>query len=157
MPEITEDTVMSKFISEERYQQLISEDGTNYVSGCVARAQDVAPFCKSPEEAYKNCRLDYNGTPFRECVDNDKPIYVMRFTSEKCESAGIPTGYEPPCTNTGFVGSKDHLIPETVYKSKTEITSGAIYCIDSKGRETMVAYYDAKKHKFVKVKGVKSE
>ena len=83
-------------------------------------------------------------------------MYVIRFKSDYCPSndefAKVDPSQpwnQPPCTSTGYLGSKERLIPEYSYGRGHEITDGAIYKIDSNGNETMIAYW--KNNKFNKI------
>ena len=93
-------------------------------------------------------RLDYQGTPYKELADNNGDMYVMRFTSDYCPSNsdypkmdGTEKWNKPPCTGTGYTGSKEHLVPEYTYGLGQEISDGVIYKVDCEGRETLVAIW----------------
>ena len=128
-----------------------SIDPKTQETGCASRAEDVVPFTNNAKEEYNNLRLDYNGTVFKEIADNNGDVLVMRF---KTDAADCPSNSDypkmdasqpwnkPPCTGTGFTGSKEHLIPEYSYGLGKDIVSGAIYKIDVNGNETMVAIWN---------------
>ena len=119
------------------------------LSGCVSKANDAAPFTYNLKSAYNNLRLDYAGNPYKEILDADGCMYVMRFTSKdsvKLSNTNIPV-FGPPCTGTGYLGSVDFLIPE--YDAKNlRITKGAIFKIYSNGNEYLHYYW--KKGKWVR-------
>lgn len=149
VPPITEDTVMQKVISKDQYQGYIREkDPKIQVSGCASKAVDVAPYTNNLKQAYESLRLDYNGTPYKELAENKGDMYVVRFTSDYCpNNNNYPKMDEtepwnkPPCTGTGYTGSKEHLIPEYTYGRGQDISDGAIYKVDFKGKETLVAMW----------------
>lgn len=80
----------------------------------------------------------------------------MRFTSSTCpDNTALPNrtnGNTPPCTETGFTGSDNCLIPEMMYE-ESPITNGAIYEIDKEGNEVMVGYWNGKRFVSVDEKG----
>ena len=149
VPLITEDTVMQKVISEEQVKEYIrKEDPKVQVSGCASKAVDVVPYTNNISQAYETLRLDYQGTPYKELADNNGDMYVMRFTSDYCPSNsdypkmdGTEKWNKPPCTGTGYTGSKEHLVPEYTYGLGQEISDGVIYKVDCEGRETLVAIW----------------
>lgn len=52
-------------------------------------------------------------------------------------------GNVPPCTENGFTGRDNCLIPEYYYNYKeAPITNGVIYVIDQLGNEKMVATWN---------------
>ncbi len=118
------------------------------VGGCVAKAKDAAPFCKNPKGAYKNQRLDYPKSEYTDIAENvNGEIFVLRFTSDKfptnrkLPNRGNKNG--PPCTEAGFTGSDNCLVPEYFYnREKFMITDGAIFMVDQHGNERIVAYFD---------------
>lgn len=57
---------------------------------------------------------------------------------------------DPPCTEAGYTGSDNCLIPEYYYQY-SEISNGAIYEIDQDGNERMAVYWDEDLNKFVEV------
>lgn len=65
VPHPTEDTVMQKVVSEEQIQRYIEPNEVELkqyggiIGGYISKAEDTAPFTKTPKEAYENCRLDY--------------------------------------------------------------------------------------------------
>lgn len=160
VPEITEHTVMQKVITEDAYQKYIDKERTT-VKGCASKASDITPYTNNVEEAYKNIRLDYPNSSFEKDANNNGDMYVMRFTSKDCPSnsdyptVGPETRYTPPCTENGFLGSSDLLIPEYEYSKDngSPITDGAIYKIEHDGTETIVAYWDSDYGYFMPVKG----
>ena len=125
------------------------------VWGYVSKAEDSAPFTKTPEDCYNNARLDYDGTPYKK---PEESVYVIRFTDGK--NYEIPYNSEfggenmdsQPCTGNGYIGNYEHLIPEyKVYPEKDNgaiITDGAIYRINPDSSEELVAEYNKKHHKF---------
>lgn len=148
--DVTEDTVMQKVISPYQFSEYTKENSPRTdVSGCASKASDVAPYSNNIEQAYETLRLDYNGTMFKEPAENNGDMYVMRFTSDYCPSNseypkmdGSELWNKPPCTGTGFTGSSKHLVPEYTYGSGQAISDGAIYRVDAKGNETMVAFWN---------------
>ncbi len=129
------------------------------VWGYVSKAEDSAPFTKTPEECYNNLRLDYDGTKFKT---PDESVYVIRFTDGK--NYEIPYNSEfggenmdrQPCTGNGYIGNSEHLVPEyKVYPEKDNgavITDGNIYRINPDGAEEKVATYNNKDKCFELVK-----
>ena len=82
IPNPTNDTLMSKVISEETYKMYISNgirSGT--VAGCVTKAIDVANY-KTYNELYEKLGLHYDGSPYKTA---DK-MYIMKFTSVDTEN-----------------------------------------------------------------------
>ena len=82
IPNPTNDTLMSKVISEETYKMYIS-NGTRSgtVAGCVTKAIDVANY-KTYNELYEKLGLHYDGSPYKTA---DK-MYIMKFTSVDTEN-----------------------------------------------------------------------
>lgn len=125
------------------------------VWGFVSKAEDSAPFTRTPEECYNNLRLDYDDTPYK---NPEQSIYVIRFTDGT--NYEIPYNiefngekdYPQPCTGNGYVGNSKNLIPEYKVYPKGEdgalITDGNIYRINPDGSEELVAEYNKKHHKF---------
>ena len=78
----------------------------------------------------------------------------MRFTSRNCpDNNMIPdrtNGNSAPCTESGFTGSDNCLVPEFMYP-ESEITDGAIYEIDKDGNESMFAVWNTKDKFFEKI------
>ncbi len=149
VPTISEDTVMQKVISEEQVKEYIRpKDPKIQVSGCASKAADVAPYTNNSRQAYETLRLDYIGSPYKEIADNKGDIFIMRFTSDYCpdnsaypKMDGTEPWNKPPCTGTGYTGSKEHLVPEYTYGRGQEISDGAIYKVDYEGNETIVAIW----------------
>ena len=80
-------------------------------------------------------------------------MYVMRVTSDYSPSnkeyPKTSEGSKPPCTDTGYTGSKENLIPEYQYpKDGAPIKDGAIYKVDHQGNETLVATWNKKTKEF---------
>ncbi len=157
VPEITKNTVMQKCIPEEDALKYLSGEYTS-VGGCVTKAADAAPFTGNVKQAYENLRLDYVGTPYKELVENGGELYIIRYTSSDIpKNADIPKlnpKYGPPCTESGFLGSSEHLIPEYCLKKKGKITGGAIYKVSSEGSESLLGYWDDSIGHFVEEIGV---
>lgn len=156
VPDLTENTVMQKVIDEGTFKGYLAGD-YNTVGKCVARAEDSAPFTNNPGEVYENLRLDFKGSDYGNvAADTAGKVYVVRFTSPKSTSYNndnLPNATNdniPPCTETGFTGSDNCLIPE-YYFGYSEISNGAIYVIDQDGNEKMAAYYDERKEKFIEL------
>ncbi len=150
VPEIDQDTVMQKVIPADSVGKYLDGSFTQ-VGGCVAKANDAAPYTTNGEAAYKNLRLDYPGTKY-EGFQSGEDMYVIRFkyTDDYVPSnSDIPlqADNKPPCTGTGFLGSEEHLIPEYTH-DYTDISDGAIYKIDKDGNEIMVAMWDPFENKF---------
>ncbi len=152
VPEITSDTVMQKVVSKQVAEHYLNGDFKE-VGGCVARAQDVAPFVNNGADAYRELRLDYPGNDALRGLEKNSDMYVVRFTSEKPFDTHYPdysTNYHP-CTSTGFTASPDHLIPEYDYRERARPSDGAIFKIDAKGNETLVGMWNNKLTRFVRV------
>lgn len=156
-----ENTVMQKVIGVdtgdvekdlERYLNPRDFNGAAceaHVTGCVAKAEDAAPFTKTPQECFDNLRLDYSETPYQ---NPNQAVYAIRFTNGT--NYEVPYGAEfagnkecaAPMTGNGFTGSAHHIIPENTVQpvdSKGAIvTDGEIYRINPNGAEQKVAYYD---------------
>ncbi|MEQ2040986.1 hypothetical protein [Mediterraneibacter gnavus] len=177
VPHPTEDTVMQKVVSEEQIKRYIepSQDKIDeyggLFGGCISKAEDAAPFTKTPKEAYDNLRLDYENNPYQY---GEVPVYAVRFNVGKDEinKLSIPYGNEfseegknypldKPMTGSGFTGSREALIPEYVTvsngedKSKSNITpiDGMIFKIseDESGKpeEKLYAIWDDEDDRFV--------
>ncbi|MCR4832575.1 MAG: hypothetical protein K5900_03280, partial [Butyrivibrio sp.] len=148
---VTPDTVMQKVIPQGTVDGLM-DGGWNTVRGCTSKAVDAAPFTGTPEQAYRNLRLDYNGTPYKDIVDKGEDIYILRYTTDdvpkNVDYPKLDPKYGPPCTETGFLGGNDYLIPEYTHTSQAKITDGAIYKVSPDGTEKMVGYWDASKNGF---------
>ncbi len=146
--DITPNTVMQKAIDQKTLDGYLS--GTYTTAGsCIAKAEDAAPFTNNPDDVYKNLRLDYKGSDYGNIAANpDGKVFVMRVTTTAGpDDISLPNrsnGNTPPCTETGFTGSDNCLIPEYYYKY-SPITNGAIYEVDQDGNERMKAYWDGKK------------
>ena len=77
----TNDTLMSKVISEKAYLEYISNgERSSTVFGCVTKAADVAEY-KTYEEFYEQLGLHYEGTPYKSA---DK-MYIIRYISPNTE------------------------------------------------------------------------
>lgn len=158
----TESTVMQKVIGVDtgniekdlsRYLNPTDKNGVPQsadVTGFVAKAEDVAPFTRSPQECYENIRLDYEGTMFK---DPNQPVYVLRFTDGTNYEIPYNAQFDghckdkQPCSGNGYLASEEHMIPEfKVVKDDEDngaiITDGAIYRLNPDGSEELVAYYN---------------
>lgn len=123
--------------------------------GFVAKAEDSAPYTRSPQECYDNLRLDYEGTQYK---DPNQSVYVLRYTDGT--NYDVPYGKEfggtkereQPCTGNGYIGSREHIIPEYEVRSENGkgavITDGSIYRISSDGKETEIARFDEDEKRF---------
>ena len=81
IPNPTNDTLMSKVITEKAYLEYISNGNrSNTVFGCVARGEDVAGY-KTFEEFYERLGLHYDGSPYKSA---DK-MYIIRYISSDTE------------------------------------------------------------------------
>lgn len=117
VPKVNEDTVMQKVITPEQFTDYTKNiTPRTDVSGCASRASDVAPYTKNMKQAYETLRLDYEGTIYKEMVENNGDMFVMRFTSDYCpqntefpKMDGSQPWNKPPCTGTGFVGTDIEL------------------------------------------------
>ena len=127
------------------------------VYGFVAKADDVAIFAQTPKECHDVLRLDYKGTPYR---DPEQAVYVIRFTNGTnyeipySSEMGGTTKMEQPFTGSGYVGDRDHVIPEFKVKQQAngqgaEITYCEIYLISSNESEKLVAVFDKKEKEIV--------
>ncbi len=126
------------------------------VYGFVSKVQDSAPFTRTPQECYYNLRLDYDGTVY---TNPQQPVYIIRFTNGKNyeipynKEFGGKKDWPQPCTGNGFIGNKEHLIPEyRVYpqnKQGAVVTDGAIYRINPDGNEELVAIFNESDKIFV--------
>ena len=77
----TNDTWMSKVISEDAYKEYISNGKrSDTVFGCVTKAEDVANY-KTYKEYYEQLGLHYEGGPFKTA---DK-MYIIRYMSSDTE------------------------------------------------------------------------
>ncbi|MDP4180486.1 MAG: hypothetical protein Q8942_05260 [Bacillota bacterium] len=144
---IKKDTIMQKVIDEDQLKAYLDKDNPKRVmSGCSSKAADVAPFTNNVKESYDNLRLDYSGNKFKGPSENGGSAYVMRCTSNYCpnnaEHPVINPYTTPPCTGTGFLGSKDHLLPEYTYGRGQEISDGAIFKVDKNGNESLHAVWN---------------
>ncbi len=155
VPEITKDTVMQKVISAKLYEMYMKEkEPFTFVSGCISKAEDAAPYTKTIPQAREALRLDYPNSPY---TDKDNDMYILRFKSEFCQTnEDIPKvdgNNTPPCTGTGFTGSAEHLIPEYTYeKFKASMEDAVIYRLDSDGNETLAAVWNGKNFVSAEVK-----
>lgn len=151
VPAVTQNTVMQKVIPEDTYNKYIdAKNPLTKVTGCVSRGVDVARICTDFDSIYENLRLDYcpddgKTNPYKEIIDkpNGKVIYLIRFTSDYLPTNdSYPIGWTAPCTGTGFLSSKYHLIPEYTYGGFDDmILDGAIFAVDASGEEHIVAYW----------------
>jgi hypothetical protein len=153
---ITEDTILQKVIDKNQVDAYLNKDKPKrLIGGCVSKASDVAPFTNNLDEAYKNLRLDYCKTPFKEAAENGEPMYVLRCTSSFKPSNNdcpvINDFTQPPCTGTGYLGSDSHLLPEYSYGRGHQITDGAIFTVDKDGNERLYAVCDKNNLRFEKV------
>lgn len=149
IPTPTSKTVMQKIISRDdldRYKR----DG--HIKGFVTKAADAVPFTETPSDCYQNMRLDYCDTPFR---NPNESVYAIRYTDgvaysipySKEFSASSVLEQRQPFTGNGYVGCKEHVIPEYLVDINRapfgiEPTAGEIYEIFPDGREALVARYD---------------
>ncbi|MBQ2982940.1 MAG: hypothetical protein IJD58_12625 [Lachnospiraceae bacterium] len=168
---IKDDTVMQKVVPKGAvdFYFTVPQEGGVKIGGCNAKAADAAPYTTNAKEVYGNLRLDYEGEEkvkedgsveytggrmYKNLADTDGKVNVIRFTSSFCpDNTSFPnrnTGNSAPCTETGFAGSDNCLIPETLY-DRSPITDGAIYEIDKDGNESMVAVWDKDMNQFIKV------
>lgn len=77
----TNDTLMSKVISEDAYKEYISNGKrSDTVFGCVTKAEDVANY-KTYKEYFEQLGLHYEGGPFKTA---DK-MYIIRYMSSDTE------------------------------------------------------------------------
>lgn len=161
---ITEDTIMQKVVSKgavDFYFTVPNEEGIK-VGNCCAKAADAAPYTTNSKEVYENLRLDYKGDKIEEpdgsirytggryyenLAKTGGEVYVLRFTSKTCpDNKSLPNrtnGNSAPCTESGFTGSDNCLIPETMYE-ESEITDGAIFMVDKDGNEYLAAVWNTK-------------
>ena len=148
---ITADTIMQKVIPEWSVRGYCKE-GWKTVGNCCAKAEDAAPFTGNVKMAYEHLRLDYTGNPYKAMAKNGESMYILRFTSKVTpDNSQLPTrfnGNTPPCTENGFTGSSQYLIPETSY-GWSDITDGAIYEVDFEGNESLVAVWNKKQFKSI--------
>lgn len=161
VPSVTEDTIMQKVIPDETFRKYIGKEPMDAgkkvgLAGCVSRAEDAAPFTSNPEAFYKNLRLDYKGTPYKEKAEKKGSVYVIRGT---CGYTPTNDDYpkvdkdnwwnNPPCTGQGFAGADDELIPEYTYGPEGyPMNEGAIFMIDSQGNEYLAAVWNPRTEKF---------
>ena len=165
---ITEDTIMQKVIPKETMESYISKEWKT-VRNCASKAADAAPYTTNSKEVYENLRLDYKGDKIEEpdgsirysggrdyenLAKTGGEVYVLRFTSKTCpDNKSLPNrtnGNSAPCTESGFIGSNNCLIPETMYE-ESEITDGAIFMVDKDGNEYLAAVWAGKKFSKVEV------
>ncbi len=147
---ITTDTVLQKVVSKDDAIKYI-EKGWNTLTGCFSKAEDAAPFVYNIQSAYVHLRLDYNENPYKEVMAKKGEVYVLRCTLKEASITNddYPTsakGYPPPCTETGYTGSPEYLIPEYCKKydpnALVKIQEGAIYCLNYDGEEKLIAVFD---------------
>ena len=120
-----------------------------HVMGCVAKAEDAAPFTTTPQECFDNLRLDYPRTDYQ---DPNQSVYVIRFTNGTNYDIPYSTefgggkAYPAPMTGNGFTGSEQHVIPEnTVVPENNKgaiVTDGEIYRVNPDGSEELVARHN---------------
>lgn len=125
------------------------------VYGFVSKAEDSAPFTRTPQECYYNLRLDYDNTVYNS---SEQSVYIIRFTDGTNydipydKAFGGKKEREQPCTGNGFVGNKENLIPEYEVRPKNNkgavVTDGAIYRIDPDGNEEKVAQFNKRDNSF---------
>lgn len=160
----TQDTVMQKVICVDKGN--INEDLKEYLNpvdrdsgkakdadvyGFVSKAEDSAPFTRTPQECYENLRLDYDETKYKY---PDQSVYVLRFTDGTnydipySKEFGGTKEREQPCTGNGYIGNEKNIIPE--YEVRREhnqgavVTDGNIYRINPDGTEELVAEYNSR-------------
>ena len=173
VPDVTSRTIMQKVVPECGLEEYINPDTIKKpwlregaVGGFVAKAEDAAPFTNSMSETYESMRLDYCTSPYTDAEQN---LYIVRFLTDESDivkyeipyspefkgdmTASNPNqqqipnrtnGNTPPCTENGFTGSSQYLIPETYYE-RSKIEEGAIFKIDNMGNESLVAIFDGSK------------
>lgn len=151
---------MQKIVSKDDVINYV-EKGWNTLTG-GSKAEDVAPFVYNIQSAYVHLRLDYIENPYKDVMANEGDVYVLRCTlnNPNITNDDYPTldkGYSPPCTETGYAGSPEYLIPEYCKKLNPDdlviIKEGAIYCLKYDGKETLIAVFELaeKGGKFVDV------
>ncbi|WP_292139414.1 AHH domain-containing protein [Butyrivibrio sp.] len=152
VPEVTGDTVLQKVIPKKTAEKLLSGEWKT-VQGCTAKAADAAPFTGTPEQIYKNLRMDYAGTPYKAIVENGDEVYILRYTTDdvptNLDYPKLDPNYGPPCTESGFLGSPEVLIPEYTHTNPAKITDGAIYKLNPDGSEQLVGYWDVGKQRML--------
>lgn len=126
------------------------------VTGFVAKAEDIAPFTRTPQECYDNARLDYKKTQF---TDPNQPVYVLRFTDGTNYEVPYNAEFDghctegQPCAGNGYLAGDKHMIPEFKVVKDSEdhgaiITDGEIYRLNPDGNEELVATFDKDDEKF---------
>ncbi|SHN49056.1 A nuclease family of the HNH/ENDO VII superfamily with conserved AHH [Butyrivibrio hungatei DSM 14810] len=152
VPEVTGDTVLQKVIPKDTVEKLLSGEW-NTVRGCTAKASDAAPFTGTPGQIYKNLRMDYAGNPYKAIVENGDEVYILRYTTDdvptNLDYPKLDPNYGPPCTESGFLGSPEVLIPEYTHINPAKITDGAIYKLNPDGSEQLVCYWDIGKQRML--------
>lgn len=165
----TKNTIMQKVIGVDTgdvkkdlsvYLEPKTQEGKNTIAqvyGFVSKANDSAPFTKTPKECHDNLRLDYSGTPYN---NPEQSVYVIRFKDGTNydipydRKFGGDKDRKQPCTGNGFTGAKNVSIPE--YEVRVEdkkgavVTNGEIYKINPDGTEEKVAEFN-KKHRTFKL------
>ena len=164
----TEETVMQKIVGVctgkieedlEKYlhptDRFTGEKVNAQIFGFVAKAEDSAPFSRTPTACYVNFRLDYASTGFN---NPEQAVYVIRFTDGRnyeipfSEKFGGNCDAAQPCTGNGFLGSEKVCIPEyKVFEENGQgaiVTDGYIFKVNPDGTEELVAYFDKKEHCF---------
>ncbi|MCR5460116.1 MAG: hypothetical protein K6F51_09490 [Acetatifactor sp.] len=149
---VKNDTIMQKVITKDTAMAFVKES-YDTVGGCVSKACDAAPFVYNVESAYDNLRLDYfqenektgkNDNPYPKLKDEKKDIYVLRYLGDSTNLSrsypDLAKKFIPPCTETGFLGGDQYLIPEYFVPNRVQIYDGAIFCIDKDGNEMLFAY-----------------
>lgn len=164
----TRETVMQKVIGVDsgniekdlsRYTNPVDRNGRKtdaQVWGFVAKAEDSAPYTKTPKECHENLRLDYEKTEYK---NPNQSVYVLRFTDGTNydvpynKEFGGTKEREQPCTGNGYIGNGEHMIPEYEVRAEKNkgatVTDGTIYRVNPDGSETAVAQYDEDKKRFV--------
>ena len=165
---ITKYTIMQKVVPKATMESYI-EKKWKTVRNCASKASDAAPYTTSSKEVYENLRLDYKGEKivesdgsikytggmeYKNLAETGGEVYILRFTSKTCpDNKSLPNatnGNGAPCTESGFTGSDNCLIPETMYDEST-ITDGAFFMVDKDGNEYLAAAWDIDEEKFVEV------
>lgn len=123
-------------------------DGTyDSVQGSVTRLDDAASM-DTPEELRDGLRLDYDGNPYPEDMQE---VQVIRFSSDtdaevsRFSSMDGKSGtddWSDPYTGNGFTKSTDPVVPESTLPKGSSIEDGAeIWTVHADGSETLDAVY----------------
>lgn len=170
LPQPDNETVMMKVLNPGKYDSLVSgvQMKDNLLYGCMASANDTAPFIRCPNDAYTELRLDFSmngGKPFKEMVDQNKSINILigNFEgwdkinkkyidlSDCLNSPVIDANYKPQITEVGITASPLHLHPE--YGSSGIIPKEAvIFDLSPDGVLTLDAVYDSTEDTFLLIK-----